>query len=208
MARDLKPPTAEQKQARELFFKRETLRIDAYAGAGKTTTLQFLANSTSQRGLYLAFNRSIAEEARCKFPQHVKCATSHSIAFRSIRSFGYPDWKLTGALTPNTIAASFTMPELLNFRSGVSLPKRSYCSVLLDAVKRFLHSDDREPQPKHIPRYGCLEALPENQFEDFALQASEHIRAIWNAMQHKSAGFPLGHDGYLKLWALSKSYGP
>jgi hypothetical protein len=35
-------------------------------------------------------------------------------------------------------------------------------------------------------------------------QAIEHVRAIWDAMRHKSAGFPLGHDGYLKLWALSR----
>jgi hypothetical protein len=105
------PPIPEQEQARELFLKREGLRIDAYAGTGKTTTLQILASSSSQRGLYLAFNRSIAEEARYKFPRQVACATSHSIAFRGVRgSFGYPEWELTGSLTPNTIAASFTMP--------------------------------------------------------------------------------------------------
>ena len=198
-------PTPEQEQAKQLFLKREGLRIDAYAGTGKTTTLQLLAGSSSLRGLYLAFNRSIAEEARYKFPQQVACATSHSIAFRGVRrTFGYPEWKLTGSLTPNTIAASFTMPDLVTFRSGVSLPKRTYCSVLLEAVKRFLQSDDQEPQPKHVPRYGCLEALPETQYEDFTEQAAGHVRAIWDAMRHKSAGFPLGHDGYLKLWALAQ----
>jgi hypothetical protein len=97
------PPTPEQEQARELFLKSEGLRIDAYAGTGKTTTLQLLANSNAQRGLYLAFNRSIAEDARQKFPPQVACATSHSIAFRGVRrTFGYPEWKLTGSLTPNT----------------------------------------------------------------------------------------------------------
>jgi hypothetical protein len=74
-------PIAEQEAARDLFQKREGLRIDAYAGTGKTTTLQLLADSSSQRGLYLAFNRSIAEEARKRFPRRVTCATSHSIAF-------------------------------------------------------------------------------------------------------------------------------
>jgi superfamily I DNA/RNA helicase len=198
-------PIAEQEAARELFQKREGLRIDAYAGTGKTTTLQLLAGSSSQRGLYLAFNRSIAEEAQQRFPQHVACATSHSIAFRSIRrAFGYPEWKLTGALTPNMIAASFKMPESITFRSGVTLPNLLYCSIVLDSIKRYLQSDDENPQRKHIPRYGCLEAIPEDQFDKFTDQAIDHVQVIWNAMRHKSNGLPLSHDGYLKLWALSR----
>jgi superfamily I DNA/RNA helicase len=197
-------PIVEQEAARDLFQRREGLRIDAYAGTGKTTTLQFLADSSSQRGLYLAFNRSIAEEARKRFPGRVTCATSHSIAFRGIRqALGYPDWKLTEVLTTNMIVASFAMPESVTFRSGMTLTKRSYCSILLDAVKRFLQSDDEEPQRSHIPRYGCLEAMSENHFDDFTHQAIDHVQAVWHAMRHKSQGLPLGHDGYLKLWALS-----
>jgi hypothetical protein len=202
---DLPKPIAEQEQAREMFLKGEGLRIDAYAGTGKTSTLQLLAGSSAQRGLYLAFNRSIAEDARARFPQQVACATSHSIAFRGIRRrFGLPEWKLTGTLTPNMIGASFTMPESLTFRSGLSLPKRSYCSVLLDAVKRFLQSDEDEPRRDHFERLGCLAALTQDQFADFTLQAIGHTQAVWDAMRHKTAGLPLGHDGYLKLWALSR----
>lgn len=144
-------------------MKQESLRIDAYAGSGKTTTLQMLANSTSRRGLYLAFNRSIADAARQMFPVHVSGATSHSIAFRAVRlSFGYPEWKLTGPLTPNRVVDAFRMPDALPFRSGFRLPKWSFCSVLLDAVKRFLQSDDIRSERTHIPCYGCLEILPDN----------------------------------------------
>ena len=197
-------PSPEQQRARELFSKQEGLRIDAYAGAGKTTTLQMLAESTSQRGLYLAFNRSIADAAKYKFPQHVSCATSHSIAFRTVRRrFGYPEWKLVGSLTPNSIVESFRMPETVTFRSGLALSKWSYCSILLDGVKRFLQSDDPQPERKHMPRYGRLEELADDLFEDFTQQAVPHARAIWESMLQKSTGFPLGHDGYLKLWALS-----
>jgi superfamily I DNA/RNA helicase len=201
----LPKPIAEQELARELFLKQEGLRIDAYAGTGKTTTLQLLAMSSLHRGIYLAFNRSIAEEARHRFPQQVTCATAHSIAFRGIRRlFGYSEWKLTGSLTPNMVMTSFAMPESVTFRSGMTLPKRSYCSILLDSVRRFLQSDDEEPRRKHIPRYGCLEAIPEKQFDDFTQQAIGHVQAVWNAMRHKSERLPLGHDGYLKLWALSQ----
>jgi superfamily I DNA/RNA helicase len=198
-------PSPEQQRARELFLKQEGLRIDAYAGAGKTTTLRLLASSTSARGLYLAFNRSIAENARGKFPTQVACATSHSLAFRAIaRSFGYPEWKLTGTLTLNTVVEAFRMPENLTFYSGLSLSKWSYCSVLLEAVKRFLLSNDEDPQQAHIPRYGCLEALDAGGFAQFTDQVISHVKALWDAMRHKNAGLPLGHDGYLKLWALSQ----
>jgi superfamily I DNA/RNA helicase len=198
-------PSPEQQRARELFLEQEGLRIDAYAGAGKTTTLRLLASSTKERGLYLAFNRSIAEEARGKFPTQVACATSHSLAFRTIaRSFGYPAWKLTGTLTPNTVVEAFRMPDALTFHSGLTLSKWSYCSVLLDAVKRFLQSNDEHPQQAHIPRYGCLEALDAEGLAQFTGQAIGHVQALWDAMRHKNAGLPLGHDGYLKLWALSQ----
>jgi hypothetical protein len=198
-------PSPEQQHARELFLKQHRLRIDAYAGSGKTTTLQMLAESTSRRGLYLAFNRSIADAAKQKFPQQVSCATSHSLAFGAIRkTFGYPEWKLVGSLTPNSIAEAFRMPETLTFQAGFTLQKWSYCSVLLDAIKRFLQSEDVRPEQKHIPRYGCLDTLSDRSFETFTEQAIAHVQAIWGAMLHKTTGLPLGHDGYLKLWALSE----
>lgn len=196
-------PSPEQECARDLFLKNEGLRIDAYAGSGKTTTLRLLASSTSRRGLYLAFNRSIAEEARVRLPSHVTSSTGHSLAFRSVRQH-YPEWKLTESLTPNKIVESFRMPDALTFQSGLTLPKWSYCSVLLEAVKRFLQSDDEYPQKSHILRYGCLEALEVKEFNQFADQAIGHVQSVWDAMLHKTAGLPLGHDGYLKLWVLSK----
>lgn len=198
-------PSPEQERARELFLRFEGLRIDAYAGSGKTTTLRMLANATTRRGLYVAFNRSIAEEARQRFPSHVSCATAHSLAYRAVRrSIGYQEWKLTSSLTPNMVVGAFRMPEHIGFRSGLVLPKWSYCAALLDAVKRFLQSEDEIPSTRHIPRYGVLEALPDAQFEDFCLQAVEHVQAIWGAMQHRDHKLPLGYDGYLKLWSLSK----
>ncbi len=30
------------------------------------------------------------------------------------------------------------------------------------------------------------------------------VSATWNAMRQTSGGLPLGHDGFLKFWALSK----
>ena len=90
-------PVAEQQRAVNLFHVGGNLRIDAYAGTGKTTTLRLLAAKKPGRALYLAFNRSIAAEAQQRFPSYVKCATMHSVAFRGVRkSLQYPEWKLPG----------------------------------------------------------------------------------------------------------------
>ena len=53
-------PLIEQQRAVDLFLAGGNLRIDAYAGTGKTTTLRLLAASKPGRALYLAFNRAIA----------------------------------------------------------------------------------------------------------------------------------------------------
>ncbi|MGI4755287.1 MAG: UvrD-helicase domain-containing protein [Janthinobacterium lividum] len=197
-------PLAEQQRAVELFRRREGLRIDAYAGTGKTTTLRLLAESTSGRGLYLAFNRSIATEAASRFPKRVRCATAHSIAFRGIRrALRYPEWKLTEALAPRTVTEAFRMPETVSFACGLVLDRQAYVSVLLKALARFLQSSEDVPSVLNVDREGLLETLSVAAFQSFAQQAAGHVQAIWDAMQLRDGGLPLGHDGYLKLWALS-----
>lgn len=52
--------TSEQAHAVDLFKTSQLLKISAFAGTGKTSTLTAVAKSTSKRGLYLAFNKSIA----------------------------------------------------------------------------------------------------------------------------------------------------
>ena len=61
------------------------LKINAVAGSGKTTTLVAYAQTRPPRThiLYLAFNRSVKQEAERKFAQipNVKVETAHSLAF-------------------------------------------------------------------------------------------------------------------------------
>ncbi|MFP6812759.1 MAG: AAA family ATPase, partial [Moraxella sp.] len=76
------PPTDEQHQAVEMALTRQSFKVVAYAGAGKTTTLNLIGNQLRGRGIYLAFNKAIAAEAQRKFPHHVDCRTFHSLAFR------------------------------------------------------------------------------------------------------------------------------
>jgi len=58
------------------------LKISSVAGSGKTATLIQIAKTLSvTHGLYIAFNKSIAEEAKLKFPYTIECRTLHSLAW-------------------------------------------------------------------------------------------------------------------------------
>ena len=84
----------------------------------------------------------------------------HSVAFRSVRKqLGYPEWKLTGSLTSNSVLEAFRLPATISFHPGVVLEQRSYASVLRDGLKQFLQSRDEVLGPTHVPRYGVLETL-------------------------------------------------
>jgi len=75
--------TDEQKQCVEAARVGKDVKIKAFAGSGKTSTLVAISRELSGKGLYLAYNKVIAADAVKKFPLHVDCKTAHSIAYRA-----------------------------------------------------------------------------------------------------------------------------
>ncbi|GLZ40619.1 hypothetical protein [Actinokineospora sp. NBRC 105648] len=67
-------PTVEQEAAREVFAAGHDLALVAGAGTGKTSTLVQMAATTRKRGLYIAFNKVIADEAGTRFGPNVAAA--------------------------------------------------------------------------------------------------------------------------------------
>lgn len=104
--------TDEQKRIVDLsksMDKNEILAIQACAGSGKTSTLEEIALANpKQRFLYLAFNKSIAAEAREKFPENVEAKTIHALAFNyakmHLRSFA-----------PQSKISIFDLEKLIEF---------------------------------------------------------------------------------------------
>jgi hypothetical protein len=147
-------PTAEQQQAIDQFQLGGSVKINAYAGTGKTSTLEFLAQSTSRRGQYIAFNRDIVRDAKEKFPNTVNCSTSHGLAFRAMPSAyrSKPD-KMTKRINANQLA------EMLNLRRWEVdgrhvLQPRSQGYLILDTLRRYTQSADAELAAHHVPRHG------------------------------------------------------
>jgi superfamily I DNA/RNA helicase len=80
----------------------DLVKVDAVAGAGKTALLQAItAKLKPLNGLYLAYNKAIADEAQRKFGITVDCKTTHSLAYRNtvglyklnVGFFGYKNIK-------------------------------------------------------------------------------------------------------------------
>lgn len=62
----------------------DLILVDSVAGSGKTTLLKAIADTTTLPGIYLAYNKSLATEAARKFPSHIDCRTTHSLAYRAV----------------------------------------------------------------------------------------------------------------------------
>ena len=76
-------PTPEQ--AKVIGTKARRVGVNAYAGTGKTTTaVKFAEARPHENFLYMAYNASIAKEAKTKFPAWVECRTMHSLAYGAI----------------------------------------------------------------------------------------------------------------------------
>jgi len=80
--------TKQQKQILEAVKKYKNIKINAFAGTGKTTTLKLIANEyANKKILYLAFNTSIKNEASGIFPQNTSIKTTHGLAFAAIKKY-------------------------------------------------------------------------------------------------------------------------
>jgi F-box protein 18 (helicase) len=165
----------------------DVLKVMAFAGTGKTTTLVHFAEARPQwRFLYVAFNKSVQLEAARKFPDNVLCKTAHSLAWPQ---FGAPYRdQLIGALRVNTVM------------DALGLPQYESTQLLVDTLTRFLVSADSQIQPHHVPELAAQLYGPES-IPDFVAVAAY----LWQRMQdpHDDT-IGMLHDGYLKLFQQSR----
>lgn len=158
------------------------LRVQAYAGTGKTATLVAYAQARpDQRILYLAFNKPIQREAARRFPSHVKCLTTHALAYRRVGRAFHEAGRL-GSLGAGELMDRFDLAPVDARR-------------VLDTLESFLRSADRRPSGRHVPA-----DLVESDRTPVVRLATR----AWEAMQAREGDLPMTHDGYLKLYQLSR----
>jgi len=194
-------PTEEQLAAVAAFQSGDDVKINAFAGSGKTSTLSLVAEHSEGSGLYVAFNRACVQDAASRFGSNVQCRTVHSVAHRALRGHFRND-KLVGTLNPNVVLSHIPVDPFA--ASGVQLTEKQMASVALSTLRRFAHS--RQPQIRDIrvPRYGVLANVPVHVEKEITSAVHNIAENMWEKMCDRNSSMPLGHDGYLKYWAMQR----
>lgn len=170
----------------EIFKSNENIiLIKAFAGSGKTTTLvEFAKRRPSSQFIYLAFNSSVVESAKYKFPRNVKVSTLHGIAYKEL-----------GSIYSAKLEKPFKPLAVLNYL-GFSRNSKSQIEIsrlVVEIINNYTNSayEKIEDAIPYHDKYTRQELL-------------DHVETIWFAMLDNTNDFPCTHDTYLKLYQLSE----
>ncbi|NWI61090.1 FBH1 helicase, partial [Calyptomena viridis] len=181
----------------------QTVKIMAFAGTGKTSTLVKYAEKFPHLNfLYVAFNKAVAEKGKKVFPRNVTCKTFHSLAFGSVGRL----YKEHGKLNFSKMSV-FSLSSLLRNREGQSLFVRG--KTVSQTLESFFSSSDEEICEEHTPIWfknthgqRKLVSAAEKRIN------VEEAKEIWHNMKKLDGDaekrYKMTCDGYLKLWQLSK----
>lgn len=187
------------------------VKIEACAGAGKTSTLQMMAGALPVPSLYLAFNKVTAQEGTAKFPKHVECRTTHSVAHERFgRKMQHKLQRPRGgyvnvAGTGSEIARFFNISPITQGQDIV-LPAAFMGLLVKITVARFEQSADAELSIRHTP----LKELNDKatKFTYNVKHAQQQIlnfaRMLWEERRNLNSPVLATHDTYLKMFQLSK----
>ena len=138
-----------------------SLKVLALAGSGKTTTLKGVALARRDRGMYLAFNKDIAAEARQKLAA-TKCraSTMHGLALRTFRDLGITDKPAdvnVRSVIDSRILERFHIPDVKGWGDF------RFASGVMRTMKAFADSADQEFDPAHA-RAALMDSLGDPDF--------------------------------------------
>jgi superfamily I DNA/RNA helicase len=173
----------------------DIIKIKAFAGCGKSTTLKAIADEYPQmRFLYLVFNKSMQMDADKKFPENVEVRTVHSLALKHVSD----DLKLRMRPPVNGSIQIKDLQEHLRLKDyKQTLCIRSlftaYCysaypDLSKDTVTKLLLEDE-------LIKYDCLECGLKYD------TAHLYLRKIWIGIE--KGELPITHDFYLKFFQLN-----
>lgn len=200
-----KQATEEQSRVVERFRSGESFKVLAFAGTGKTTTLKMISDtSSSRKGLYLAFNKRLADEAKTKFPKNVQCATFHSFAFRNS-----PRWLTDKLKRPRVLPSHVSdklglkQIELTNGSEKFSMTANQQSSLILKAVNDYCDYSGTNITYKNV--LGVMpQHIPENLHADIADYLTKYVHQLWCEFLSQNGTFAINHNIYFKEWCLSK----
>ncbi|MFI5682340.1 UvrD-helicase domain-containing protein [Streptomyces sp. NPDC051636] len=195
------PPTEQQQKIIDAALAGRDIAVQALAGTGKTSTLQMVTRRMPEKRIvYVAFNRSIADEAKRKFPRNVTADTSHAFARAALRNTPLRDkiakaGRNGGARRPKDVAQALDLREPLKYKGGGIEPE-DVARIVMSAIRRFRESADAELGTQHLGQSWAASPA--------ASELLEVARRAWADIADPSSNkLYFSHDDYLKLWALT-----
>ena len=202
-------PTNQQQECIAAAKSYGVVKIEAAAGCGKTSTLKLVADELKQPSIYVAFNKVTATEASEKFPSHVACKTTHSLAYAkfgaSLRDKlnrprgGYVNVAHTGA----EIARFYKVGCIMDMELGtLAVTEGAVGLVVRQTVERFEQSADATISEKHLPKMEMTKMLAADKSSGaYVLRLAQRL---WDDRIDTKSPVMASHDTYLKQYQLSK----
>lgn len=204
-------PTEEQYAIESGYKENRFVTIQAKSGSGKTSTLYMLANGTNDSILYLAFNKSMAEEARRKMPPNVMCRTLHSICYQRLpqnlrHKLSRPEGQYVNvAGTGSEIAKKFKIQNLIDKNGKVLLTRAMIGLMVKQTLAKYEFSDDEHIGHKHFPKVHMSDLKRKNINEQKLInEVVKYAKQLWRERIDPKSETIMTHDTYVKLFELSK----
>ena len=186
----------------------DNLKVIAFAGAGKTTTLKAVAGVMKNRGVYLAFNKSIADEAKRKLAMtRCSASTMHSLAYGAVREIiGRPLTINARAIRDTGVMNRFRIPNVQGWTdyrvaSAVSRTLSAFCNSAADGFD-IAHGEEALISSLGDPEM-IRDPLKREQARDamqrLAMPITNIAEALWT---HYLENSQMSHDMYLKVLDL------
>lgn len=202
-------PTKQQLACIEAAKTSNLLKISACAGGAKTTTLSMIANEIDEPSIYLAFNKVTADEASRKFPLHVVCKTTHSLAYAQ---FGKALADKLSRPKHGYVNVAGTGGEIATYYKIKGIDADDGTSIVMAAgvgqfvkmcVAKFEQSADKKISEKHLPMFEMKQAIDAGASKLKSVVLS-NAKKLWNDRTNEHSNVLATHDTYLKLFQLSK----
>ena len=189
--------TEEQRQVIESLTECDILKVNAFAGTGKTTTLKELTlHYPNMRFLYLAFNRSIANEAKRKFGDNTDVYTTHGLAYKYSRS----------TLNMKSLRGDYKAREIMDI---LGIPEWIIANLVLQFFNAYCYSKYTEIDESTINNLKAEDISLSIQYQRVNDEFNEidskyiadKIRKLWNLMEN--GNIPITHNFYLKHFQVN-----
>lgn len=199
-------PTDEQTFALDCFSTEENLVVEAGAGTGKTSTLILMAEDTTRKGQYIAFNKAIVTDAERRMPRNVKAKTAHGLAYGRV-GFKYKARLNSPRMKSQDIA------NILGIKSlrvdGKDMAAGFLASAVMKAITNFCNSADEEPGTKHFSYIDGIDEPFSDGKRSYAnndyvrSELAPFLAVAWADINGLEGRLPFKHEHYLKIWQLS-----